>query len=53
MILVRTDHTCLRVGRYKGQLEDQKLKKAQEGHLEEEKTVKLINGKKSGKLKKK
>jgi hypothetical protein len=34
---------------HEAQLEDQKAKKAQEGHLEEEKPQKLANGKKSGK----
>jgi hypothetical protein len=35
------------------QLEDQKLRKAQEGHLEEGKTAKPTNGTKSGKIKEK
>jgi hypothetical protein len=35
------------------QLENQKLKKAQEGHLEEGKAAKPTHGKKSGKPKKK
>jgi hypothetical protein len=38
---------------HEAQLEDQKPKKTQEGHLEEGKTVKPTNGKKRGKLKKK
>jgi hypothetical protein len=37
----------------KAQLEDQKQKKAQEGHLEEGKTTKLANGMKSGNASKK
>jgi hypothetical protein len=35
------------------QLEDQKLRKAQEGHLEEGKPAKPTNGTKSGKIKEK
>jgi hypothetical protein len=38
---------------HEAQLEDQKPKKAQEGHLGEEKTTKPTNGKKSGKPKEK
>jgi hypothetical protein len=38
---------------HEAQLEDQKPKKTQEGHLEEEKITKPTNGTKSGKLSKK
>jgi hypothetical protein len=38
---------------HEAQLEDQKPRKAQEGHLEEGKTTKPINGTKNGKPRKK
>jgi hypothetical protein len=38
---------------HKTQLEDQKLRKAQEGHLEDGKTAKLTNGTKNSKPRKK
>jgi hypothetical protein len=37
---------------HEAQLEDRKLRKAQENHLEERKSAKLINGMKGGKPKK-
>jgi hypothetical protein len=38
---------------HEAQLEDQKLRKAQEGHLEDGKTAKLTNGTKNSKPRKK